>query len=75
MVLQIIDMRLVFGNELLQSLVLVFVSVELGSCQLALYIHPSGYTGNGKLRYRRFLGGIAASYTYKTLYVPCYTYL
>jgi hypothetical protein len=42
MVLQIIDMRLVFGNELLQSFVLVFVSVELGSCQLALYIHPSG---------------------------------
>jgi hypothetical protein len=33
------------------------------------------HTGNGKLRYSLYLVGIGASYTYKTLYPPCYTYM
>jgi hypothetical protein len=33
------------------------------------------HTGNGKLRHGRFLGGIGASYAYKTLHVPSYTCL
>jgi hypothetical protein len=47
----------------------------LHSLLTAGFEHASkDYTGNGKLRCGRFLGGTGASYAYKTLHVPCYTF-